>query len=497
MGLSGLVRRSPARSAFIAAIVLAAGLLTAWASASPAGSSPDEHYHLASIWCGAGMEAPGRCELVPASNTVRVPRELSATWCHPHKPDESAACMAAAPAMASPYGEFPASYVNGITGNYPQAYYAITGLLVTSNVTASLFLIRLVNAVIFIALFFLILALSGPALRRALVLTWLVVLVPLGLFLVPSINPSSWAITGVGLAWAAALALAESTSRRRQWLLGGALVACVALAAMSRVDAAVYAVLAAAIGFALSPRARTLVRRRWQLVTIGVAAVIAAGVAGVVSTAQWGFVTAPVGGLGEGGTGLLFGNLLEVPQLWSGVLGSWGLGQLDVPLPSIVPVAGMLAVGGLLLSGLAAMWRAKAIALTLLLAVLILSPALFLQSQQTTVGVWVQPRYLLPLILVFVGIALLGSRPSDPRLSRLQVTVIAALAVIAAAAALHRLLRRYVTGIDFSSWNLGDSPEWWWSGAPGPMWTWVFGTLCFAALAALAAWFIAWARSTG
>lgn len=494
MGLNDLVRRSPARSAFIAAIVLTAGLLTVWASASPAGSSPDEHYHLASIWCGAGMEAPGRCELVPASNTVRVPRELSATWCHPHKPDESAACMGAAPAMDSPYGEFPTSYVNGITGNYPQAYYAITGLLVTSNFTTSLFLIRLLNAAIFIALFFLILALSGSALRRALVLGWLVGVVPLGLFLIPSINPSSWAITGVGLAWAAALALAQSKSRRGQWLLGAALVACLGLAVMSRVDAAVYAVLAAAIGFALSPRARAEVRRRWQIVAIGVAAVIALGVAGVVSTAQWGFVTAPFGGLGEGGTGLLFGNLLEVPQLWSGVLGSWGLGQLDVPLPSIVPVAGTLAIGGLVLWGLASMCRAKAVALAVLLAVLVLSPVLFLQSQQTTVGVWVQPRYLLPLILVFVGVALLGSTAREPRISRLQVTVVVVLAGIAATAALHRLLRRYVTGIDFSSWNLSDSSEWWWDGVPGPMWTWIFGTLCFVALAALAAWFIAWSR---
>jgi hypothetical protein len=56
--------------------------------------------------------------------------------------------------------------------------------------------------------------------------------------------------------------------------------------------------------------------------------------------------------------------------------------------------------------------------------------------------------------------------------------------VVAHGAALHRVIRRYVTGVDVGGPDLGASVEWWWSRGPGPMATWVLGTLAFVAVAA-------------
>ena len=45
---------------------------------------------------------------------------------------------------------------------------------------------------------------------------------------------------------------------------------------------------------------------------------------------------------------------------------------------------------------------------------------------------------------------------------------------------MHRNILRYVTGVDVGGRDLGASVEWWWSRGPGPMPTWVLGTIGFA-----------------
>ena len=49
--------------------------LVAWGFASPVGASPDDEYHMASIWCGAGIR-DGLCEEGDSPNERRVPASL-------------------------------------------------------------------------------------------------------------------------------------------------------------------------------------------------------------------------------------------------------------------------------------------------------------------------------------------------------------------------------------------------------------------------------------
>ncbi len=108
------------------------------------------------------------------------------------------------------------------------------------DLVRSALMMRLVNLVLFVGLATALAALLPSSRRQTLLWGWLVTLVPLGMFLIPSNNPSGWAITGVGTAFLALLGWFESTGRRR-WALGAMYMVGVVMAAGSRSDAAIYA----------------------------------------------------------------------------------------------------------------------------------------------------------------------------------------------------------------------------------------------------------------
>ncbi len=90
-------------------------------------------------------------------------------------------------------------------GEYPPVYYAVMRLFAGPDLQVSALVMRLVNAVLFVGLATALAALL-PAWRRGTLLWgWLVTLVPLGMFIIPSNNPSGWAVTGVGTAFLALL----------------------------------------------------------------------------------------------------------------------------------------------------------------------------------------------------------------------------------------------------------------------------------------------------
>jgi hypothetical protein len=57
-------------------------------------------------------------------------------------------------------------------------------------------------------------------------------------------------------------------------------------------------------------------------------------------------------------------------------------------------------------------------------------------------------------------------------------TVVVAL-VLANTVALHANIRRYVTGVGETSYNLDRNVAWWWHIALGPMGLWVLGSVAF------------------
>jgi hypothetical protein len=178
-------------------------------------------------------------------------------------------------------------------------------------------------------------------------------------------------------------------------------------------------------------------------------------------------------------------NLLMLPHLWTGVWGTWPLGWFDTVLPAIVTWAATAAFIVVGFAGLGRLnWR-KAISILGVLTVLVGLPVYVLTVGGMTVGEALQPRYLLPLILLLSLLLVTMPPGAQMNLTRIQrATVLGALA-IANLVALQVNLRRYVTGADQQGLNLDAGAEWWWSGFPlGPTAVWAVGVLAFVLLLA-------------
>ncbi len=465
--------------------------LSAWAFASPIGAGPDDDYHLISTWCAVG----GSAECQPGSKPEN--RSVDAGFlhiiCYAGDQNASAACQTGTLDAA---GRFETKRGNFV-GEYPPVYYAAMHLFAGSDLQASALTMRLVNAALFVALTTALFVLLPLTRRPTLLWGWLVAMIPLGIFLIPSNNPSGWAITGVGTAFLALLGWFESTGRRR-WALGALYLVGVIMAAGSRGDAGVY-VVGASLTASIISWART---REWTVrailplvgTVIAVFFVVTAGQSGVgaIGFTGGGATNPGVDGSGTSSGAQLSGfalaayNLLMLPYLWSGVWGTWALGWFDTVLPAIVPwaaVAAFIAVG---FTGLGRLnWR-KAISISGVLVVLVVLPVYVLTVGGMTVGQALQPRYLLPLILLLS--LLLVTMPAGRELgfSRLQTFTILGALAIANLVSLQVNLRRYVTGADQQGPNLDAGAEWWWPSFPvGPSFVWVIGVVAYVALLAV------------
>lgn len=468
--------------------VLALVALAAWAFASPVGATPDEDFHLTSIWCAAG-DRTELCEPSGDPTTRLVSPAFAEPPCFAYVPTESAACQRDALESSALIETDRGNFV----GAYPPIFYGTMSIFATDDIAASVIAMRLVNALLFVALMTALVVLMPARHRPMVVLSYLVTLVPLGLFLVPSVNPSGWAIVGVGISWMALLGFVDRVDRAR-WGLAAIFGVSAVMAAGARADAGVFVVLGiAAVLFLRFERTR-----RFALDSILPVAVALVCIAIVVSSAQLSSGIGGFGGTGSApvvdgseaapvptGIGLLLTNIVNVPSIWAGAFGSWNLGWFDTRLPEVVGLAGIGVFVAIATLGFARMTWRKALVFSGAAAALWFIPVYTLTRGGDPVGLEVQPRYLLPLMIMLAGFALLA-------VGRWVVTIPLALrvtVVLASAAtqslALYVNLRRYVTGDDVTGVNLDAGAEWWWSTVPSPMVVWVLGSLAWAGLIAL------------
>src|SRR5690606_27523441 len=118
-------------------------------------------------------------------------------------------------------------------------------------------------------------------------------------------------------------------------------------------------------------------------------------------------------------------NVLNLPYLWSGVWGTWPLGWVDTVLPWVVPLAAIAAVVGAGFVGLAVKDARLRILIGVVAVLLFAVPLWTLQRGHDLVGVEVQPRYLLPLIGLLVGLLMTAPVGRRIRLGRGQAWTIA------------------------------------------------------------------------
>lgn len=456
-----------------------------WAIASPVGSSPDDDFHLASIWCGLG-DRPALCESVPGHPNERaVPYGVAHVMCTPYYPLYTDKC-AAFPTVSRT--SLVATDRGNFIGAYPPVYYAFMSIFASPHVEASAIVMRLVNVLLFVGITSLLYFLLAPRRRRTLIWMWAIGIVPLGVFLIGSNNPSAWAIISSGSLWIALVGYFESRGRRQIYL--GLVAAIVALmGAGARADSAMYAVIAVIVtGIIAADRSR----RFWltailpEAIAIGAIAFYLASRQSAVSTSGLGSSVSSHAPAAISSLGLIVHNFMQIPSLWVGGFGTWGLGWLDTAMPAVVFVVGIMLFGALTLTGLVSNSRRKMIGIGFVLAMLTAIPAWVLLQSRAEVGQEVQPRYILPMVIMLGGIALLQVSGRTFALTRVQTgTVVLALA-IANAVALFTNMARYVSSDPADTVNLNHNVSWWWAIPLSPTVVWAAGSVMFAAAVAIA-----------
>lgn len=474
--------------------VLALIALMAWSLASPMGASPDDDFHLTSTWC-ATVDRESNCQEGTAEYNRVVPEVLLESACYLPDARTSAGCQSSLEFDATP---IELTERGNFVGGYPPLYYATMGLFVGPDILASVVAMRVATSVLFVALTTALFALLPLPRRSTLVWSWLVTTVPLGVFLIASNNPSSWAVIGVGSAWLALLGWFETTGRRRVGL-GILFGVAVLVAAGARGDAAVYVALGIAVVLAL----KFTPTKKFFIEAILPVAFVIVCVFFFVSAQQ---TVSSLGGFGGAGStssgeprdtlGLLAFNLLNVPTLWAGVFGTWGLGWLEVGMPGIVAFGSLACFIVIATVGIGRLSLRKGLALGVVGTALIALPVFVLTRGGDLVGEEVQPRYLLPLIVFFAGLLLLSARGRAVTLTGAQTILIVGTLSVVQFVALHTTMRRYITGVDDQGWNLNAGMEWWWDISLSPMLVLVSGSLAYAGLVSILAWEVTRGRSS-
>jgi hypothetical protein len=308
--------------------------------------------------------------------------------------------------------------------------------------------------------------------------------IPLGIFLIPSTNPSGWAFVSLVISFSALLGFLAVSDGPRRFSLAALFVFGLLLGAGSRPDAAAYLIIVLGIVSWIS-------YSREKLNLANVLFIVTSFVALVVIH----FSARQSQSILSGGFQLqsndsqtpqpnFFTNLAQLPELWVGVFGKWGLGWLDTPMPAVVWMITLCIFTAVIFASVRWFDFRQSLATLITLSALVFIPMYILTVSGLSVGQQIQPRYLLPLIALLGAVALYrSSNNTGLRLSFGQVVLIGAGLFISNTLALHLNTRRYVTGMDEHGLNLDQSIEWWWADSPiSPGTVWISASLSFALL---------------
>ncbi|WP_455952637.1 DUF2142 domain-containing protein [Arcanobacterium haemolyticum] len=460
------------RNPRILAVVCLLGLLSAgfsWIVASPIAGSPDDDFHMGSIWCPRPAGESCASKMVDGALGVQVPEPVAlAKECHAFKEAEPASCPRE---LSNDKLAFTYRYDDG---NYPTTYYRFHHLLISHSVADSVILMRTVNFLIAVFLLGTIGWLLRPEHRPAYVFAMLGAWVPMGFYFLTSMNPSAWAITGV-FAYATAMYAAFFAEGKRRW----GLLACAIIGAFmsfaSRGDSAFYIfVVTAALLWAIKIK-----RSDWRLWSLagalsifGCYMMLGGGQANIVANHAT---------VSDNFIGSVLRTTMDLPRYFAGFVSfGYGPGWFDVPLDVTFPLLALFASGSLLMAGFRrGTWR-KWMAVLMIAGAMCGIPVLIVAvGSYPHLGPY-QPRYMLPLFAVLFFFLFVLSKERIRILDFSQKVVLAGILFIVNSYTLHAVLWRYVSGAQgIRPVNIDAHMHWWWDIPISPMGVWFVGTVGF------------------
>ena len=448
--------------------------LGSWAISNPVGSSPDEGTHLVGIWC-TELNKSIKCNNL--NGTANFSSKLSGDdSCYLHDADQSANCLKKQEEI---YRE--------LSGFNELSFYKFFSYFVSDNVEYSVILMRLFNVFIFsICILFSYLYLRQDIFIGTM-FSFMVVGLPLGLYLATSISTSSWVVLGAIFFVPFLIEIFSNLSTRAIPLVLLTIM-LIYLYTGSRQDGILF------LGISLVSSAPIIIREIFnlkflsklkenrnyiRLVWMTSIFVILYGVY---------FVSLEIGkraGLGSYASTQAVTNwdiAYRFTSLISGALGAWGLGSLEVDMPDFVTFSSIIIFFSVIFISLKQSIVETKLTLTLYSYFLIYVIWMFLFKSQLFVGQWLQPRYIIPIMFSLVSLSFVGIKPESYKSYTPQIRIIIFLSTICFAFSLHTNLRRYTHGLDQLYVNLDKNNEWWWDFLPiSPMQVLFIGILSYFA----------------
>jgi len=493
------------KTVIVRSLVLSVGiftLLVAWGLSSPPGSTPDDDFHTISVLCANGdNEFCQILETDSVGNPIKaiVPLRVTNNCFFTSFPAKDGSCIAEQEGLKAETTRINIDHVSGF-------YYSVMNQFLGTDYETSIRSMRTFNSFLFSALLFLALIAVMPSVRRGVVLFVMTALIPFAAFFVPSINPSSWTITGVVFSWVFLYSLVISfrspIDRRRIAAVSLGLIASLAVALGGRHDSQIYLFVATIATLILTwPRFSTKVKL--MLVSLTVVGGAVGGALGYVSQAGKlaGFTDIISNSFFN--PRILVETLVELPSVIAGTIGSsapvfrsldflyYGIGWHEVQMPASVILITLSTLAGLVFTLLPGARRRP---LTAVFFVLLVAVAIQLYSVSAAFGNWnpiVTPRYMAPLILtavvMFFSVVKIGRKFP----SRGQTIWIFVAMPLASAIALLTTIRRYTNGQAETWFKLFFEPNWWWEDFPlNPTAVWFMGVggsllVAYAAIAIL------------
>ena len=444
--------------------------LFAWSVSSPIGSGVDSDFHIGSIWCARG-EQEGLCETRDTvASTAVIPFMFQ--MCNGQNIYFSPNC-----AISS---ENPLTQSIRIAPDNKQSvYYWVAHLFASSNVNRSVVFIRLFNSIITTLIFFALLALSQDRLRKAVVISWTLTLIPNGIQLLSGINPRSWAVLGIMSSWAFLYGfLQESKSNRyRRILQLGCFVGSIALTASARFDALLFVCFTSVIvltaksvrfehvsfnqliryfgSFAVALLAFRLIPKLNEILSFKVPESL--------GTRQY-----------------LFFQLVHIPEFvadwWSYSIGQQGSG------PGVIGLVGVTLFAVSMYSLLRSADRRQMFVVSSLSLFIFL--ALFRATTAAAHFIPLTGVYTFGLVAPLIGLTALYSKTETAQLTSTGMTTytVVSVSLIHALAFYHWMeffTRRGVNVQFYETFSLADS--WWWNSSVSPNWVFVAGSIAFSA----------------
>ena len=405
-----------------------------WSLVSPVGSSPDEDTHLNSIYCLSKFDK-SPCD----SLNERI---VNIGKCFYLDSNQPASC-----------DQYVTNEVAVVTRATTESiYYRTLSVFATDNLEKSVLMMRFFNSFLSIFIFFIIYKIATLKIFAAALITWLTVNLPLGFYLVSSINTSSWLILFSILFTVLIYQITLDVEHTELKIILAVFIYFIASTA--RPDTKL---IAGVILISFIP----LITQNFKLNIIKTAIILIS----TLITFYFLYNIWTRSSIANSGRELsipIWEHLYRITSIPLGAFGGWGLGSLEIDLPALVSVTTNFLILGIFIFSLKYTNFGSNFSKLIIFTFIYCVPLFVIIQSNLQVGEWYQPRYILPLFspLIFLSIiSILNYRKIFNSLFYF-VSIIGTLSFLTA---LHTTARRYTHGSENFVLNLNSNFKWWWS----------------------------------